>query len=121
MVPLEELACKEAGSLAVLIPILETTVHYPVGLTSLVEAMAQQKAIIATDNPYFPIDVEKEGIGIKVAYGDKEGWREAFEYVSSHPEIAREWGLKARKLAEEQYNLENCMVEMVTELVKWAK
>ena len=45
----------------------------------------------------------------------------AFEYVSSHREIAREWGLKARKLAEEQYNLENCMVEMVTELVKWAK
>ena len=121
LVPLEELAYKEAGSLAILIPTLETAVHYPVGLTSLVEAMAQQKAIITTNNPYSPIDVEKEGIGIKVAYGDKEGWMKAFEYVSSHREIAREWGLKARKLAEEQYNLENCMVEMVTELVKWAK
>ena len=121
LLPFEELVHKEADSLAVLIAVLKVGIHYPVGLTSLVEAMAQQKAVIVTDNPWLPIDVEKEGIGIKVAYGDKQGWVQALNELSSHREKAVEMGEKARKLAEERYNLENCTKEMVVELLGWAE
>jgi glycosyltransferase involved in cell wall biosynthesis len=75
---------------------------YTVGLTTLVEALALGKAIITTDNPTFPIDVEKEGIGIKVPYGDVEAWRNAIEYLSNNPTVVHDMGIKARQLAEEK-------------------
>lgn len=78
---------------------------YTVGLTSLVEAMALKTAIITSDNPYFPFDVEKEGFGIKVKYNDVEGWTKAVKYLTENPEIAIEMGLKGRKFVDEKYNL----------------
>ena len=79
--------------------------NYTVGLTSLVEAMALKTAIITSDNPYFPFDVEKEGFGIKVKYNDVEGWTKAINYLTENPEIAKEMGLKGRKFVDEKYNL----------------
>lgn len=79
---------------------------YTVGLTTLVEAMALGLPIIVTDNPTFEMDIEKEGAGIKVAYGDVDGWVKAINYVATHPVEAKEMGRKARLLAEKQYNLE---------------
>lgn len=54
--------------------------------------MVQQKAVSATDSSYFPGDLEKESIGIRVTYGDKKGWMEAFDCLSSHQEKVRKWG-----------------------------
>ena len=90
---------------------------YTVGLTTLVEALALGKAVITTDNPTFPIDVEKEGIGIKVPYGDVAGWVMAINYMSGHPEEVKEMGRKARLLAERTYNLERCSKEVADVLL----
>ncbi|KQS31510.1 hypothetical protein ASG33_09800 [Dyadobacter sp. Leaf189] len=78
---------------------------YTVGLTSLFEAMALGKAIITSDNPYFPIDVEKEQIGIKVGYGDVQGWQNAIDYLVNNQEVAIQMGTNGRKLVEQKYNL----------------
>lgn len=100
--------------------------NYTVGLTSLLEAMALKTALITSDNPYFPFDVEKEGFGIKVPYGDAEAWRSAIQYITDHPDKALEMGLKARKFIDEKcnlnlltYNVANCLyavtkLEMIT-------
>lgn len=79
---------------------------YTVGLTTLVEALALGLPIITTDNPTFGMDIEKEGAGLKVAYGDVDGWVKAINYMAEHPSEAKEMGKKARLLAEKQYNLE---------------
>ncbi|MCX3264032.1 glycosyltransferase [Pedobacter agri] len=78
--------------------------NYTVGLTSLLEAMALGKAVITSDNPYFPIDVEKEGIGIKVPYGNSNAWKKAVDYISQNPEICHEMGKKARIFIDEKCN-----------------
>ena len=79
---------------------------YTVGLTTLVEAFALGIPVICSRNPNFEIDIDKEGIGITVEYGDVQGWTDAIRYIADHPEEARRMGNNARKLAEERFNLE---------------
>lgn len=79
---------------------------YTVGLTTLVEAMALGMPVISSRNPNFEIDIDKEGIGITVAYGDIKGWTDAVEYIANHPDEARHMGEKSRRLAEERFNLQ---------------
>jgi glycosyltransferase involved in cell wall biosynthesis len=92
------------NAFAIVISCLEAP--YTVGLTSLVEAMALGLPVITTDNPMYPIDVEKENIGIKVPYGDVNAWTKAIQYLSAHLDEAGKMGSNARLLAENQYNLE---------------
>jgi len=61
-----------------------------------------------------PIDIEREGIGITVEYGDVKGWEEAIRYMSSYPEEAKEMGKRGRKLAEERFNIKQCTKEIAT-------
>lgn len=100
------LAQKVADCMCVVIPVEKEGLYYCVGFTSVVEAMAMSKPIISTRNPYYPIDLEKEGIGIFAE--DEESWANAIEYLYSHPEVAVEMGKKARKLAVEKYNIMEC-------------
>lgn len=79
---------------------------YTVGLTTLVEAFALGLPVICSRNPNFEVDIDKEGIGITVEYGDVQGWINAIRYMADHPEEARKMGANARKLAEERFNLE---------------
>lgn len=101
-----QLAQRAAESLCVVIPLLQGEIYYCVGLTSLVEAMALGKPIICSRNPYSPVDIEKEGIGFWV--DDEQSWKEAIRYIRLHPEEARQMGKRARKLAEEHFNINNC-------------
>ncbi len=110
-----EMAEKTNNAFAVLICCLNFP--YTVGLTSLVEALALGLPIIVTDNPTFPFDVEKEKVGIKVAYGDINGWVEAIQYLSSHPEEAKRLGENGRQLAERTYNLERFTEEIALTLL----
>ena len=80
--------------------------NYTVGLTSLLEAMALKTAIITSDNPYFPFDVEQEGFGLKVPYGDVDAWTKAAKYLSDHPEIAIKMGEKGREYVDKYFNLD---------------
>jgi glycosyltransferase involved in cell wall biosynthesis len=106
-----ELAIKVANSYTVVICCTEQ--NYTVGLTTLVEALALGKPIITSDNPYFEIDVDKHECGIKIPYGDIEGWKSAIEYLENNKERAFEMGINGRKLAEKEYNLQSFAKEIV--------
>ena len=88
----------------VVIPCLDFP--YTVGLTTLVEALALGLPLITSRNTYFPMDIDREGIGITVPYGDVQGWVDAVEYIAGHPDEARQMGRRARLLAEKVYNME---------------
>lgn len=98
-----ELAKKVARKKAIVICCLDFP--YTVGLTTLVEAYALGIPVICSKNPNFEIDIEKEGIGISVEYGDVEGWVKAIRYLHTHPQEAEQMGRNARKLGEERFNL----------------
>ena len=89
---------------------------YTIGLTTLVEAMALGKPVITTDNETFPIDVEKEGFGIKIPHGDVNAWVQAVTFLCNNPEIAGEMGQKGKALAEKEYNLERFAAEISHEI-----
>ena len=88
----------------VVIPCLDFP--YTVGLTTLVEALALGLPLITSRNTYFPMDIDREGIGITVPYGNVQGWADAVEYIAGHPDEARQMGRRARLLAEKVYNME---------------
>ena len=77
--------------------------------------MAMRKPIICTYNPYSPIDIEKEGIGLVV--GEKRTWKEAIQYIYTHKEEAKDMGLRGRKLAEELFNIKKC-VEQIEDAIE---
>ena len=79
---------------------------YTVGLTTLVEAFALGIPVICSRNPNFEVDIDKEGIGITVEYGDAQGWIKSIQYIAEHPNEAKEMGRKARQLAEQRFNME---------------
>ncbi len=86
--------------------------NYTVGLTTLVEALALGKPIIATRNPSFPFSLEEEGCGISVDYHDLPGWISAITYMKTHPEEAQEMGLRSSEMARSQYNDHICAKEV---------
>ena len=81
---------------------------YTVGLTTVVEALGLGLPLICSRNVTMPFDMERDGIGISVDYGDTEGWQRAIEHITSHPDEAAEMGRNARLLAEERYNDRLC-------------
>jgi len=95
-----------ANSFCVVVPVYRKSISYCVGHTSIVEALALGKPIIATRNPYHPIDIEKEKVGIYVEAEDEQSWIIASTYLLQHPDEAKQMGKRARKLAEEIYNVD---------------
>ncbi len=93
---------------------------YTVGLTTLVEALALGLPVICTYNPHFAFDIEREGVGLTTPYFDIEAWQEAVTRIATCPEEAREMGLRARRLAESTFNLEQCAREVATALMTFA-
>ena len=85
---------------------------YTIGLTTVVEAMAMGLPMICSRNPQIPVDIEKEGCGLCVDYGDVEGWQRAVDYMRSHPDEARAMGRRGRLLAETTYNDTRCAAEV---------
>lgn len=94
------------NSIAILLPIMESN-DVPNGSTVLIEALAVGKPIIVTDFETNYLDVEKEGIGIKVNKNDTEGWKKAITFLLNNPDQAKLMGEKAKKLALEKYNYIN--------------
>jgi glycosyltransferase involved in cell wall biosynthesis len=87
--------------------------NYTVGLTTVVEALALGIPMVCSRNPQIPINIDKEGCGITVEYGDLDGWINAITYISTHPDEAAEMGRKGRILAENIYNIKNCTQEIL--------
>ena len=101
---------RTAGSRCVVVPLLKKRVDYCLGLTSIVEAMAMGKPIISSPNPYSPIDLEAEGIGF---YADSvDDWVRYIQYLDQHPDVAASMGRKARRLAEDRYNINSLATKL---------
>lgn len=114
-----ELALKVWGAQFVAICCQET--NYTVGLTTLVEALAMGLPVIATRNVTYPFDIEKEGVGIIVPYYDSVAWEKAIRYITTDTEAAERMGHRARRLAEEIYNLDNCTREVADVILSFEK
>lgn len=93
----------------------ETT--YTVGLTTVVEALAMGIPMICSHNPQIPMDIDGEGCGITVPYGDVEGWKRAITYIQEHPDEAAAMGRRGRRLAETTYNDTICAAEVAQVLL----
>ena len=104
------LVLQAASCLCVVNPLLKEKVSYCVGLTSIVEAMALGKPIITSKNPYSPVDVEHEGIGFVA--DDEESWVKAVEHLNTHRQEAIEMGRRARRLAEQRFNINACAKQL---------
>ncbi len=103
-IPNFDLLAEYNRAYAIAIPLIET--HSLAGLTSLLDAMVMQKAVIMTRNRCIDLDIEKEGIGIWVDPGDVGGWRDAAAYLLAHPDKARQMGNRGYQLCASTYNLE---------------
>ena len=92
--------------------------NYTVGLTTVVEALALGIPIICSRNPQMPMDIEDEGCGLLIDYGDVEGWERAIRFIAENPEEAKRMGERGRKLAEKVYNIRQCTREMAAVMKK---
>ena len=108
-----ELGLKVAEAECVTLCSLKPPYSYPVGLTSLAEAIGMGKPVICSKNPFWEMDIAEEGAGITVSYGDSKGWHEAVKYIAEHKQEARIMGKKGRELAEKSYNLDILSKEIV--------
>jgi glycosyltransferase involved in cell wall biosynthesis len=105
------------NALAVAIP-LKNHIDWCNGCTVMFEAMAMSKPIIMTRSRSNLVDVEKEKIGLLVDFGDKEGWRQAIEYLKSNPEEARLMGERGFLLAQRKYNYKLFCSHLIEEIGK---
>lgn len=95
--------------------------NYTVGLTTVVEAMALGLPIICSRNPQLPMDIDAEGIGMTVPYGDVSGWQRAITFMQTHPAEAAAMGERGRRLAERLYNVETCARDVAQVLLALPK
>ncbi|MFT3844272.1 MAG: glycosyltransferase [Lacibacter sp.] len=103
------------NSTAVLIPVLQEN-DVPNGATVLIEALAAGKPVIITDFDTNYIDVEKEGIGLKVKVRDVNGWTDAITYLTNNPDIVTEMSLKAKLLANTKFNYSIFTNKLINEI-----
>jgi glycosyltransferase involved in cell wall biosynthesis len=101
--PMSALLEEYRRSLAVAIPLQATETRGTTGLTSLLEALAMGRPVVMTQNSF--MDIEGAGVGMSVAPGDANGWRDAIERLYAHPEDAEAMGRRARAVAEERFGL----------------
>jgi glycosyltransferase involved in cell wall biosynthesis len=102
-------------SKCIVCPLLKDKINYCVGLSSIADSMALGLPIIVTSNSYHPIDINQEGIGIAVSNVDE--WFNAVGQLKNTA-FTIEMGQKARKLAEEKYNIKLCAEQIITVLNK---
>jgi len=104
--------CYQAA-LAVAVPLKREALSVTSGISSVLEAMANGKAVLATRTPCLDVDIEAEGCGIYVEPGDVAGWVRALRYIMDNPQAAREMGARGRRLCEQRYSIERFGDRMV--------
>lgn len=92
------------SSKCMIIPLKRENIDYCVGLTSLIDALALGRPIIATYNPYWYIDIEKEGVGIFIRDGTPESWRAAFTKINNNQNLVELMAFNARRIFNEKCN-----------------
>ena len=105
-----------AESFFVVVPIKQTFEH-TAGITSVLEAAAMARAVVATRTPGM-VDYVKDGeTGILVEPYDVDGMREAIQYLLDNPHEAERMGRNGRQLVEREMNVD-VYVEKLTQIVE---
>ena len=105
------------GCIAILLPIMRSN-DVPNGSTVLIEALAVGKPLIVSDFETNYIDVEKEGVGIKIKNNSIDEWKKAILFLIKNPDVVKEMGENAKKLAIEKYNYINFTNNVIINLKK---
>ena len=92
------------GARFVVVPI--EAVDYAAGVTTICEAMAMGKAIIATASPGIAEYVEDEVTGLVVPPGDSQSMARAIDKLWRSPGRCKEMGRHNRRTAETAYSLD---------------
>ncbi len=93
-----------AQSSFVVVPLYET--DFQAGVTTLLEAMAMGKAVVATRTTG-QTDVIQDGVtGLTVAPGDVQGWRTAINCLRADDALRERLGRAARRWVEENATLD---------------
>ncbi|MHA1025573.1 glycosyltransferase family protein [Enterobacter ludwigii] len=95
---------KVSGSKCMIIPIKKDKVNYCVGLSSLIEAIALGVPVIATYNPYWYIDIEKEKCGIYIKDNSLTEWARALERLNGDAELVAQMSENALRTFNEKCN-----------------
>jgi glycosyltransferase involved in cell wall biosynthesis len=81
----------------------------------IIEGMAEQKPIIATNGGGVPEIVEDGITGLLVPMGDAPRMAEAIDYLLTHPDVATEMGIRGRERVQTHFTIQKTarMVEAV--------
>lgn len=99
----EELRSRYQHARFVVVP-LRTTSHSGAGVTSVFEASASGKAVIATDTGGMNSYIVHGKTGLLVPPGDTAAMRDAIRTLWENPELAREMGKAGREFVEQHYS-----------------
>ena len=98
----------------VVVPLYQT--DFQAGVTTILEAMAMGKAVIATRTAG-QTDVITDGEnGLTVAPGDVEGWQEAIQRLRSDEALRQRLGHNARRWVEENATLDHWAMRIAQSL-----
>jgi glycosyltransferase involved in cell wall biosynthesis len=101
-----------AGAAFVILPLHD--VEYPAGITTIMEAMAMGKAVIATRSRGISEFIEDGETGLWANAGDAEDLREKILYLWNNPVIAQRMGVTARAAITERVNLNRYVEEIAS-------
>jgi glycosyltransferase involved in cell wall biosynthesis len=81
----------------------------------IVEGMAEQKPVVATNGGGVPEIVEDGVTGLLVPMGDPQRMAEAIDYLLKHPDVAAAMGVRGRERVQKHFTIQNTarMVEAV--------
>ena len=103
-----------AESSFVVVPLYQT--DFQAGITTILEAMAMGKAVIATRTTG-QTDVITDGEnGLTVAPGDVEGWKEAIQRLRTDEALRQRLGHNARRWVEENATLDHWAMRIAQSL-----
>lgn len=99
----EELPCRYQQARFVVVPLMDTS-HSGAGVTSIFEASASGKAVIASNTGGMGSYIVDGKTGILVPPGDVQAMRNAIRTLWENPGLAQEMGKSGRKFVEENYD-----------------
>ena len=109
-----ELRSLYARSSFVVMPLFP--VDFQAGVTTLLEAMAMEKAVICTRTPGQTDVVIGGETGLYVEPGDPDGLRAAIERLLDNREEAQEMGRKGRRRVEQEMSLERYVSRLIEDI-----